>query len=247
MKRKILVVEDSFVFAEELRLTLEMDGYEVTDVIVAYEELEISLKTNTPEFVLLDINLEGEKSGIDIANDLLNVWKIPFMFITAQTDTSTFQQAIKYYPTHYLTKPCNSEDVIMSIELAFHNLSLLQKEEIKKVTKVFTEYSKGVKQDVVVEIDDIIWFESRQNFVAFYMNDDDSHFLERSTIKQTIEEFGESFIQIHRNYGINLRKVSSCSPSEVCLTNGKRLPISRRQKQNLVNHLNQSDLEEDKE
>ena len=236
MNRKILIVEDSFVFSEDLRTALEASGdYEVTDVIISYEDLKASLEANKPDFVLLDINLNGEGSGLDVAHDLVNKWEIPFMFITGQGDSFTFKKAIQYYPTHYIVKPCESNDVIMQIELALHNLDVVKNSPTIKKEKSFYEYVSGVKREVIVDVNKIIWVESRQHFVSFHIKD--AYYLERSSMNEVIEELGSAFIQVHRNYSVNLKKIEACNAVEVEMIDGTKIPISRRFKKQLIESL----------
>ena len=67
MNKKILIVEDEFVVANALRLTLEHAGYTVTGIASSAEEADKQLQIERPDFVLLDIQLDGKRSGIDLA------------------------------------------------------------------------------------------------------------------------------------------------------------------------------------
>jgi DNA-binding response OmpR family regulator len=70
MKKKILIIEDEFVVANALRLTLEQAGYNVTGIAASAEDADEQLQLQRPDFVLLDIQLEGKRSGIDLAKKL---------------------------------------------------------------------------------------------------------------------------------------------------------------------------------
>ena len=101
MPKKILIVEDTILVAEDLRLLLEEAFHKVTDTIVSFDELETSLTKELPDLVLLDIQLKGEKTGIDAAKVLFER-KIPFLFITGQNDWTTFTKAKEYFPVNYI-------------------------------------------------------------------------------------------------------------------------------------------------
>jgi len=68
MKKKILIVEDEFVVANDLRIMLEAAGYEVMGIAISAEAAMKELEKNIPDIVLLDIQLQGKLSGIDLAN-----------------------------------------------------------------------------------------------------------------------------------------------------------------------------------
>ncbi|MGB1004310.1 MAG: response regulator, partial [Salibacteraceae bacterium] len=67
-KMKILVVEDEMVIAMNLTLILENLGYEVVGPASNFEEAIEELEVEVPDLAILDVNLEGVKSGIDVAN-----------------------------------------------------------------------------------------------------------------------------------------------------------------------------------
>ena len=73
-KAKILIVEDDAIIGENLKDSLINLGYAITGV----ENNKISAIKNTesnkPDLVLMDIMLNGEKSGIKIADDIRTMY-----------------------------------------------------------------------------------------------------------------------------------------------------------------------------
>ncbi|HMG08121.1 MAG TPA: response regulator, partial [Mucilaginibacter sp.] len=70
MKAKILIVEDQFVEANNLRLMLEHAGYKVCTIARSVPVALKIIEKECPELVLLDIMLQGELTGIDLAKGL---------------------------------------------------------------------------------------------------------------------------------------------------------------------------------
>lgn len=64
---KILIVEDEMIIAANTSLQLSNLGYDVTGIIPKGEDALVHIKENTPDIILLDINLKGALSGIETA------------------------------------------------------------------------------------------------------------------------------------------------------------------------------------
>ena len=79
--RRVLVVEDEYILAEDLREELEREGAEVLGPVPTVEEaLELLRSTPKPYMAILDINLQGEMAW-PVA-DLLRDMGVPFIFAT---------------------------------------------------------------------------------------------------------------------------------------------------------------------
>ncbi|MGB0806868.1 MAG: response regulator, partial [Salibacteraceae bacterium] len=92
-KMKILVVEDEMVIAMNLTLILENLGYEVVGPASNFEEAIEELEVEVPDLAILDVNLEGVKSGIDVANHINDHYSIPFIYLTSNSDSVTVNSA----------------------------------------------------------------------------------------------------------------------------------------------------------
>ncbi len=139
----ILIVEDEAITALDLKGNLEKSGYHITDIVDNAEDAIKSAKENPPYLVLLDINLKGEKSGISIAEEI-NLLSIPIVYLTAQTDDATSNEAIETAPYAYVTKPFNKRDLEYTIALAI-NKSLNNMGQIYKVEDKVKEKNVEMK------------------------------------------------------------------------------------------------------
>lgn len=117
---KVLVVEDDPLIAEDLRILLCDNGYSVV-VAHAKDEAVMHLTANKPDLVLLDINLGGGSTGVDIARWINANHPIPFIYLTSYADQTTLQQAKDTHPSAYLLKPFTGPDIKVSIEIALSN------------------------------------------------------------------------------------------------------------------------------
>lgn len=82
----ILIVEDEGLVSMNTEMMLESIGHSVIGVVASAEEALELLQTVTPDMILLDIRLQGEMSGIDLARKINASSDIPIVYMTAYAD-----------------------------------------------------------------------------------------------------------------------------------------------------------------
>lgn len=120
---QVLIVEDERLISKDLQDCLSELGYGRSKVVDSYEGAIAALETKLPDIALLDISLRGPKSGIDVANFLMQTDTIPFIYITSHSDKKTLQEAKSTRPSGYLVKPFRKEDIFTSMEIALGNFA----------------------------------------------------------------------------------------------------------------------------
>ncbi|SHN42385.1 sigma 54-interacting response regulator [Chitinophaga sp. CF418] len=147
MTKKVLIVEDEFIVASNLQQVLQRSGYEVSGIAASVEEAEESLKRNRPDIVLLDIRLQGERSGIDIARKLKSE-HIAFVYLSANSNQKVLEEAKMTYPDGFLVKPYRKKDLLIMLDIAWyrhaHSLEAKTNQEIllqKQLTEISNENS----------------------------------------------------------------------------------------------------------
>jgi len=118
---KLLIIEDEPLIAEDIAQWLEKNEFVVSAVVYSKEDAMEQLHNNLPDMVLLDINLNGEMSGIDIADKINKVYNIPFIFITSYSDKQTLEKAKYTEPSGYIVKPFNEASLYSTLEIALYN------------------------------------------------------------------------------------------------------------------------------
>jgi DNA-binding NtrC family response regulator len=119
MIEKILIVEDEFIVANALRLLLEKAGYIVCDIASSFEEAMEIIGHQHPGMVLLDIQLEGKLTGIDLANRLRTM-DIAFIYLSANSNKEVFELAKATNPYGFLVKPFREKDVLAALDIALY-------------------------------------------------------------------------------------------------------------------------------
>jgi two-component system response regulator HydG len=116
---KILIVEDQFIEANNIRLMLKEAGYTVLPLAASVPQALEILRHESADLVLLDILLEGKQSGIDLAK-ILKSRGMPFVYLSANSDKSTLDNVKETEPYGFLVKPPRKKDVLIMLEVALY-------------------------------------------------------------------------------------------------------------------------------
>jgi DNA-binding NtrC family response regulator len=117
MQKTILVVEDELVVANDIRLTLERAGYTVVGIARSFHSAMETINNVQPDLVLLDIFLKGDLTGIDLATEL-NKKDIPFVYLSANCNSSVLEMAKVTQPSGFIVKPFREKDLLVTLDIA---------------------------------------------------------------------------------------------------------------------------------
>jgi DNA-binding LytR/AlgR family response regulator len=237
---KIGIVEDELVIARTILSTLEELGYSHCGPAINYTEALEMLGTDKPDLVLLDIQLAGRKDGFDVAEQLNETYKLPFIFLTANSDIETIDRAKKVKPHAYIVKPFTKEELYAAIEIAFHNFTGTQTSGRPEKPAAFTAKNfMFVKDGYVfrkVFFDELLYLESEANYVVLHLTSQ-----KKVMVRSTINDFAEQlepgrFIRIHRRFVVNNHFIEDIFPNELSI-HGEKLPIGKSYREELLRGL----------
>jgi DNA-binding LytR/AlgR family response regulator len=226
---KVTIVEDDFFIGNFIVSSITNIGYEVVDLCNSYDSFVASYQGCVPDLVLLDIKIEGEKTGIDVAAYLRTKADIPFVFISSLNDKKTIDDAKKTRPSAYLIKPFDEDDLYAAIEIALFNHAA----QLKPVEKPAEDsiilpdfiFIKQKQSFIKIALRDIIYLESVGNYIKLFMEK------ETFTIRQSINtletSFPNYFFRVHRSYLVNLHFAQKIEESTIEMVNKTAIPISR--------------------
>ena len=123
MPERIYIVEDNAIAAFEIRRSIEKFGYDFAGMASSYDDALQGIQASRPDLILMDIMLEGDQSGIELAQTLDILWPVPIIFLTSVTDEKTMHEAIRTAPASYLLKPFRREELQSAILLSLHAAS----------------------------------------------------------------------------------------------------------------------------
>ena len=115
---KILIVEDEFIIAMDMKMKLEELGYQVIGIKNSGEQAIKKIQESKPHLILMDVLLKGEMDGIEATHEIWNRFKIPVLYITAHSDNTTISRIEESPCQGFLNKPVNNDELKTGIERA---------------------------------------------------------------------------------------------------------------------------------
>lgn len=220
----ILIVEDDPMWSEALAASLHDFGYKVVAVANNFEDGVFALNNGGYDIVLLDIDLNGRNSGIELGRIVQHMHHKPFIYITGSLDSHTLQQVAATHPSAYLAKPVDSRSLILTIQSAINNFSsklpasaLVSEEDCNFFfVKQGNKYKK-------INWNDVEYLRSDRNYTCLYNAPDKTEYPVRSSLVRTLQyvipQFvRERFVQVNRTTAVQLKYVSEVAVGEVRTT-----------------------------
>ena len=230
-KPAILVVEDEPLIADDIADILGRHGYAVVDVVDEAEDALSALQKHQPDMALLDINIEGEMDGIELASKL----EIPFVFLTSLYDQQTLGRVKLVNPSGYIVKPFNEKDLIANVEIALHRNPLTKRTPAARKAEPEKLFVRKDQDIVSILSSDIVYAEAFDNYTNLYTE------TEKFIISHTLKSIEEKllplgFLRIHRSYLINFDAIDSISEGFVFLK-GHRVSIGKSYRKEFLERL----------
>lgn len=231
-----MIVEDEPIVALDLKKQLEKAGFEVLEIFESGEEILEFLNQEQPDIILMDIQLYGDLDGIDTAHQVNKRFDIPILFLTANTDKTTFSRAKLTFPHAFLSKPFRIKDILHSIELAIEmdkEEPGSQQSEKYLADRVFIRNNEFLQK---VMYRQILYLEAEGAYTKIITEEKD--FLISQTLKKVEEKINASFLlKVHRSYIVNVENVDKISEGYVYIGQ-HRIPVSRAHKDELFRIFN---------
>jgi two-component system, NtrC family, sensor kinase len=129
---KILLVDDEVSILNLLKMSLELDGYEVFTAENGYLALAIFKKEN-PDIAIIDAKMP-DMDGIELLGNLKSLKpETEVIMITGHGDMDMAIECLRKEASNFLTKPVSEELLSLSIKRSIEKLGL--KRKLKKYTK----------------------------------------------------------------------------------------------------------------
>lgn len=215
----VLIVEDEPIIAEDLSFMLEEMGIVGAEIVHSGEDAITAIDSKNYDLALLDINLDGQMDGLELAKLLEKKTGIPYLFLTSLSDSYTVNKVASLSPTAYLIKPIDEADLRVNIQLAIKR----HKETPKTYPDVY--YLKGKSKMTKVVTAQILYLEGSNNYTIMHTAD------KKHVISQTLKKVMNSldpkaFIRVHKSAVVRLDKIDEIEDSHVKISNHS-IPIGR--------------------
>ena len=200
---------------------------EITEYASADEYLSSGLEH---DLLFLDIELKGSASGMDgmgMARQIRGMGEIKQPVIIFVTGYEKYvYDAFDVDAFQYLVKPVNEQKFAEVFSRAQDKI--LSEAEQKKKTLVI-QYAGANK---AIPLDNIYYMESQSHKIVLYTKDGKVEYYAK--IGELEEELQGQFCRIHKGYLVNLSYVDEYSRTEIILTNGDKLPLSKYKYEDFV-------------
>lgn len=235
MSMRVLVVEDDLLFGVKVeRLLYELDKKCVGICPSAAAALAL-LEKEEVDLALVDVHLKGQVNGIDLAKALTKAG-LPVIFMTAFPSDALYLEASKNPDSFFLVKPFDKYTLLSAID----HLGSGTTEQVKTAAPRGVEtgaegvsiggifYVREGNKLVQVNATDLYYLEADGNYTTLLA--DRKRLVIKTSLRRMLEQLeGEAeFLQIHRNYVVNLAWIESIDlKTGYLVVAGQKLPIGR--------------------
>ena len=240
-KLRLFAVEDEQIHQLNLQILSEQLGYDLIDVVedpfVALERI----KEEKPDLLLLDVRLDAEEDGIQLAQRVNDIEPIPMIFVTSDQNDETFERAKEVRPSAFLKKPIDAPALRNAIELAVRNFKADQErlaaENTSKSTLTDSFYIKIGNKLRKIRLEDIDYVEVQEKFCSLVIAQREIHI--KMPLKDLLQKLPEeSFAQVHRSFVVNINKMDSINLSDNEIVCGDQtIPVSRSYKERFLERI----------
>jgi DNA-binding LytR/AlgR family response regulator len=219
-------------------------GYEVVQQCSSGEAAIDFLAQEQVDLVLMDIQLDGAMDGIETAGVILKRNPTPIIYLTSNTEHTTFSRAKETRPSAFLTKPFRGKDLQHAIELAISSSAQSSlapaSPETSQTTHLFKDrlFIKVKDRMIRLFFNDILWLEADDYYCKLITRE------KEYLITQPLKQMGESlvaipeFMRIHRSYIVNLAHVEEIGDAFVSIQK-KQIPLNKSSRGELITRLQQ--------
>ncbi len=245
MTSRIFIVDDEARSRTSLRnlilthcpdVELVGDAGSVNEALVLLERIKIDI-------LFLDVALQ-DGTGFDLLDRLTSI-HFNVIFTTAYDEFAV--KAFRYNAIDYLLKPINADELITAFHRAAQSISpktvekqivnLIKTTSEQNFDRITLPTSEGI---VFTQTQDITRLESYGNYSFVFLKDG-----ERILVSQNLKLFEEilpdhSFFRLHQSYIINnsfLKKTIKDGGDFALMTDGTKIPIARRRKEEFIKFL----------
>lgn len=197
---RVLIVDDEAPARRRLREVLLDCASEIALEIVGEAEDGLAalacLEASPINLVLLDIRMPG-MDGIECAGHIQKRDHPPAIIFTSAYDAYACQ-AFDLNAIDYLLKPVRAERLARALSKA-HSVSLAALQSLRAVhPKARTHLSVNEKGRIVlIPLEEILYLKAELKYVT--VRTAQREFLLEESLSRLEEEFGETFLRIHRN------------------------------------------------
>jgi len=224
----VLIVEDNLSYALEYEMILEKFDYNVLGVFKNSSSALKSINKVRPDFMIIDLFLEGNDKGLDFLESVKN-YRIPFIICTGYPEEEYMDIAHDLGAEAFFTKPLDKNALTYGIR------HIAKKIESKSPSEknILVKYKRKL---IRVPHIDILKIETKGNYSYLHVEGDQKYIIKLSLKKVYNELDQQQFRQANRSSIVNLDKVKQIDTynKKVILKNKDEVVLGRRFKEEFM-------------
>lgn len=194
-------------WAGEKSVSVRLDSFPSAEAFLFHYE-----EQKDYDILLLDIEM-GQMDGVQLAKRIRKENEdMQIIFITGYSEY--IAEGYEVAALHYLMKPVNKGKLMQVLNRAIEKLT-------KNEQVLFIEQAGEM---VRIPLYEIRYLEVQKNYVTIYGKQD---YTVKKTLGELEKELDERFFRTGRSYIVNLSHVQRVSKTEVWLSKGVQVPLSR--------------------
>lgn len=250
----VLLVENDPILAMDLALRLTQMGFRVLGAVdTGNKALEIYQK-HTADLILLNISLSGPDDGIDVAEQLQQIRRSPFIFLTNRTDRAVLDRSRQAGPAAYIAMPFSDITLRIAMDLALQTASGVVANHLSPALTDPTPESLAETGQNLLYVNDAVFIKQNYRFVKFHLNDvlymqSEGNYTDiitkakkytiRLVLNKVLEKIqSPDIIRNHRSYAVNLRQIQSFGEQGISVGT-HTVPVGRSYRESFVKRFTQ--------
>jgi len=214
----VLVIEDEETWAHKIMYDLKQSGFNVVGFADTVEDALPAIRANNFDIALLDINLNGKNSGIDLGKIISQTVKKPFIFITGSINNDIVEETTAARPSAFLTKPFNPASLFISIQSAIHHFQASLPVKGQSSDDVSFLFVKLGNKYIRINWQNVVCLRSEKNYTSIITSDKAAYMI-RSSLQKTMqhiipEALKNNFVQVNRAEVLNITYIDEIAGDE---------------------------------
>ena len=241
----ILIVENDSLIAENIKSSLQKDGFNISGVAVNFKNAVDSMKKQPADLAVIDIRLDGPEDGISTAKELLKIKWIPIIYITGESLRKSAERSKNTFPAAFLEKPLRMTELSVQIDLALHNFRAgnLPAAESQNADHIFVHSQKGYirirQEEILYMTADRIYsklFLTEAGFQRLHPGRPYTFVHVSMNLGRVFRQLSSQFYQLSRSVVVNLDFIDRIDSENLFIAD-HQLPIPEGTRQVLMNRL----------
>ena len=242
INKKVLIAEDDPFTARivEQMLKSNFPEYIVTGKTKSVKDSLTNIKLNSPNLVILDIQLE-DGTAFEL---LQQVELFDFKIIFMSANHSWVEKSMQFAAVNFLFKPFDENDFVVALE---KTMETYKDDSYKQCLDVMLSNIKSNPNDwklvlskdnepIAVSIKDIVYGESVSGGSNFKIDNNEVHKISKPLRRYETLLSPYAFFRCHPRYVVNIRKIAKIDSDslEIELFTGEKIPYEKWRQDNLM-------------